>query len=194
MKRLAMTLALIATLPALTAQAQSDAVPVDQAALASEAAAAASSLGAALKTELETALQKGGPVAALGVCRLKAPDIAARISADSNLDVRRTSLKPRNPLNAPNAWQVDVLRTFESRKAAGEDPSALSYSALAEGEFRYMKAIPTAPVCLACHGEVLAPEVSAKLAELYPHDQATGFRLGDLRGAFAIVKPLTAKH
>lgn len=184
MKRPVLVLALYGCIQAQAAQA----TPPDQAALASEAAAAAASLGASLKTELEAALQNGGPVAALGVCRLKAPDIAARISARSGLDVRRTSLKPRNPLNAPTAWQADVLRAFESRKVAGQDPSNLSYSALVGGEFRYMQAIPTGPVCLACHGEALAPEVSAKLAELYPHDRATGFRLGDLRGAFVVVK------
>lgn len=184
MKRLVLVLALTGSMQALAVQA----TPPDQAALSSEAAAAAASLGTALKAELEAAMQNGGPVAALGVCRLKAPEISARISAEGNLDVRRTSLKPRNPLNAPNAWQAEVLRAFESRKAAGEDPSTLSYSALVAGEFRYMKAIPTAPVCLACHGEALAPDLAAKLAELYPHDRATGFRLGDLRGAFVVVK------
>ncbi|MBM4201831.1 MAG: DUF3365 domain-containing protein [Gammaproteobacteria bacterium] len=157
------------------------------------AAAAAQALGAALKAELEAAVHNGGPVAALGVCQLKAPDIAARISAESGLRVSRTSLRPRNPDNAPNAWQTEVLRTFEARKAAGEDPAYLSYSAVVDGEFRFMKAIPTAPVCLTCHGERLAPEVTARLAELYPQDQATGFRLGDLRGAFVIVKPAAAR-
>ncbi len=190
MKRTVLVLALSGSMQTLAAQAN----PPDQAALRSEAAAAAAGLGAALKAELEAAVQNGGPVAALGVCRLKAPDIAARISADSNLDVRRTSLKPRNPLNAPNAWQTEVLRAFESRKVAGEDPSTLSFSALVDGEFRYMKAIPTGPVCLACHGQALAPEVSAKLAELYPHDQATGFRLGDLRGAVVVIRKATTGH
>lgn len=155
--------------------AQLDSATPDTAALVSEAAAAAAGLGAALKAELEAAVQDGGPVSALGVCRLKAPEIAKWISEQSGLDVRRTSLKPRNPLNAPKAWQTDVLRTFESRKAAGDDPATLRYSAIVDGEFRYVKAIPTAPVCLVCHGEALAQDVSAKLAELYPHDQATGF-------------------
>jgi hypothetical protein len=39
-------------------------------------------------------------------------------------------------------------------------------------------------MCLACHGESLEPAVAAKLAAAYPKDQATGFRAGDLRGAF----------
>ena len=54
--------------------------------------------------------------------------------------------------------------------------------------FRYMKAIPTGALCLNCHGTTLAPEVAAKLHELYPADAATGFNAGDLRGAFTITE------
>ena len=58
-------------------------------------------------------------------------------------------------------------------------------------EFRFMKAIPTGAVCLKCHGTDLSPAVTAKLTELYPDDKATGFKEGDLRGAFVVVKNLT---
>ncbi|MFT6919058.1 MAG: hypothetical protein ACJA2G_001693 [Cognaticolwellia sp.] len=53
---------------------------------------------------------------------------------------------------------------------------------------RYMKAIPTGGLCLACHGSKLADDVSSKVNELYPNDQATGFKLGDIRGAFTLQK------
>ena len=56
--------------------------------------------------------------------------------------------------------------------------------------FRYMKAISTAALCLNCHGETLSPEVAVKIKELYPNDQAHGFKDGDLRGAFTVAKPL----
>jgi hypothetical protein len=39
-------------------------------------------------------------------------------------------------------------------------------------------------MCLQCHGANIAPPVAAKLAELYPEDQATGFAAGDFRGLF----------
>ncbi len=32
--------------------------------------------------------------------------------------------------------------------------------------------------------------VKAKLAELYPDDRATGYKEGDIRGAFTLSKPL----
>jgi hypothetical protein len=53
-----------------------------------------------------------------------------------------------------------------------------------------MKAIPTAKVCLACHGSAITPEVTAALDEAYPQDQARGYAEGDIRGAFSLSKPL----
>ena len=58
----------------------------------------------------------------------------------------------------------------------------------AEGQprFQYMSAIPTQGMCLKCHGTSIDPKVQAKLKELYPRDQATGFSEGELRGAFVV--------
>ncbi|EIJ33990.1 Tll0287-like domain-containing protein [Thiothrix nivea] len=174
------------------ASAEQGAVPaVDKAALAEEAKAAVQALGGTLKGELETAMKAGGPVEALDVCHTRAPEIAKAVSADKGMQVSRVSLKNRNPvMGAPNEWQTQVLNEFETRKAAGEDPAALAYAEVAGNEFRFMKAIPTGAVCLKCHGTEISPEVSAKLTELYPDDKATGFKEGDLRGAFVVVKNL----
>ena len=40
-------------------------------------------------------------------------------------------------------------------------------------------------MCLTCHGpvEAIPPEVRAVLRKRYPSDQATGYSVGDLRGA-----------
>ena len=54
-----------------------------------------------------------------------------------------------------------------------------------------MKAIPTAELCLACHGTKIDPVVAAKLTELYPRDQARGYKVGDIRGAFTFIEPLS---
>jgi hypothetical protein len=53
-----------------------------------------------------------------------------------------------------------------------------------------MKAIPTAAVCLVCHGETVEGALGEKIKALYPQDRATGYRLGDIRGAFTITQPL----
>jgi uncharacterized protein DUF3365 len=171
-----------------TASAQND-LPERMA----KARAAASDFGARLLAELQKAMADGGPVNAIGVCNTIAPEIAAEKSAATHTSVGRTSLKLRQPKNAPDAWELRQLENFEARKAAGENPAALEVGEFTEKDgkpiFRYMKAIPTAPLCLNCHGAQLSPEVAARLQALYPEDRATGFALGDLRGAFTITAP-----
>jgi hypothetical protein len=147
-----------------------------------------------LKKELQAGMQEGGPVNAVSVCNLTAPAIASTYSARNGWDVGRTSLKLRNPANAPDEWERSVLESFEERKRAGEDPAKMEYyEAIHEdgmSELRYMKAIPTAGLCLACHGEQLDSIVKARLETLYPDDQAVGYQVGDIRGAFTITQPL----
>lgn len=165
--------------------------PADLTMLVQEAKGATQALGGTLKGELEAAMKAGGPVEALNICHSRAPVIAQSISADKGMQVSRVSLKNRNPtMGVPTDWQIQVLNDFEARKAAGQDPATLLYAAKIGNEFRFMKAIPTGEMCLKCHGTNLSPEVSAKLKELYPDDKATGFKLGDLRGAFVVVKKL----
>jgi hypothetical protein len=153
---------------------------------------ATAALGASLKAELVQAMKAGGPLAAIEVCHLKAADISEVVTVETGMQVSRVSLKNRSPGNAPNDWQKAVLADFEARKQAGEAPGSINWhenpSAENGGEFRYMKAIPTAAVCLACHGEAVAQPVAEKIAALYPDDQATGYRSGELRGAFVVTR------
>ncbi len=148
----------------------------------------------ALQAELKTAMQAGGPVAAIDVCNTQAPQIAEEVSTAHGMNLSRVSLKNRSPGNVPGEWQTAVLEKFEARKAAGEDVGSLAWSETASvdggQEFRFMKAIPTGGICLACHGVTIAPDVKQQLAALYPEDRATGYSEGDIRGAFVVTKSL----
>jgi hypothetical protein len=191
------TAAAPADAPKAAEQAAAPAAPtaatpaVDKAALAEEAKAAVQALGGTLKGELEAAMKAGGPVDAMSVCHTKAPEIAKAVSSEKGLQVSRVSLKNRNPdMGKANEWQTAVLNDFEAKKAAGADPATLVHAEVVGSEFRFMKAIPTAAICLSCHGTELSPAVTAKLNELYPADKAIGYKEGDLRGAFVVVKNL----
>jgi hypothetical protein len=184
------------TSQAQTASADNDkataAAAIDKAALVDEAKSAVMALGGPLKTQLQAALKTGGPAEAVDICHKIAPELARSVSAEKGVDIMRVSLKNRNPeLGAPNAWQAAVLNEFEARKQSGEDPKTLSYAQIVDNQFRFMKAVPTAAVCLNCHGSDLKPEVTAKLNEWYPNDKATGYQEGDIRGAFVVTKNLT---
>jgi len=147
-----------------------------------------------LKQELQAGMQEGGPINAISVCNLSAPAIANTYSVSRGWDVGRTSLKVRNPANAPDAWERSVLESFEERKTAGEDPAKMEYHEVVRQDgvkqLRYMKAIPTAQLCLACHGESVDSITRTRLEKLYPEDQALGYKAGDIRGAFSISQPL----
>ncbi|MDM8565423.1 DUF3365 domain-containing protein [Candidatus Halobeggiatoa sp. HSG11] len=148
-----------------------------------------------LKSELVTAMKGDGPIAAIEVCNKKAPEITSKINKDAGFVIKRTSLKTRNADNAPDDWEKKVLAQFEERKTKGEAPKTLEFNEVVEADgkrqMRYMKAIPTGKPCTICHGETIAPPIQAKLKELYPDDQAIGFNVGDLRGAFSVTETIT---
>lgn len=151
-----------------------------------------------LKGELGKAMKEGGPIQAITVCNKVAPHIAEQLSAKYNMHVARTSLKTRNPNNAPDAWETKVLKQFEERHAKGESADKMAFAEVIEEggkkEFRFMKAIGMPPLekmpCLKCHGEHIDAKVAAKLDELYPDDKARGYKVGDIRGAFTIRQPM----
>jgi len=143
--------------------------------------------GGRLSAELKAAIEAGGPTAAIDVCKSVAPQIASDLSRTSGAKIGRTSLRIRNPANAPEPWQVEVLRRFDEQAAAGDAEDPLEYfEPDSAGGARYMKAIRMAPLCVVCHGPELPDDVRASLDNNYAYDQAVGYGIGDVRGAFTV--------
>ncbi len=156
-----------------------------------EAAALAAEFVGLLKPQLKQALAEGGPTHAIAVCADIAPGIADSLSAQSGWMVRRVSLKSRNASRAvPDSWERKVLLEFDRRQAAGEQAAELHFGEAVNGQYRYMQAQVVEPVCLVCHGKGLSDEVQATLKEYYPDDWATGYSLGEVRGAISLSAPL----
>ncbi len=150
-------------------------------------------LGGQLKAEM----QRNGPASAVGVCKEIAPQIAADLSHQTGWDVHRVGTRVRNPkTGTPDAWETKALATFDARLKQGEKPDTMELAEVVtepSGKYlRYAKAIVVQPQCLTCHGPVESiPEgVKARLRADYPMDQATGYRVGDLRGAVVVKRPL----
>ncbi len=164
--------------------------------LVKEAKQAIQGLMGDLQKQLKAALKEGGPTKAIEVCKDVAPAIAEKQSQAHGMTVARTALKFRNPDNAPDDYEKQVMEKFLEEIAAGKSAKELASAEIVEGEdgsrtFRFMKAIPTAEKpCLACHGSNIDPAVKAKIDAAYPNDQAVGFKAGDMRGAFTIQKKL----
>ena len=172
----------------------SQAVAVDTEQLTQQSQAAIKALGGELKSTLQASIKASGPVDTISVCNTQAPQISNKISTVKGLKVGRTSLKYRNQENKPDDWEKSVLEQFEQRKTNGEAVNAMDFSEMTEHKgnkvFRYMKAIVTDEVCMNCHGSNLAPPIASRIKSLYPDDKATGYKKGDIRGAFTVIQPV----
>lgn len=168
----------------------------DDVRLLEETRAVAAAMPPKLLMTLQEEMSKGGTVAAIAACRDKAPQMAREASAKTGWQIRRVSLKPRNPNAVPDAWEQAVLQEFDRRVAAGADATTLEKAEIVsvgdKNIYRYMKALPTNGICLGCHGNdsQIPANVRAKLRELYPDDLATGYTIGQVRGAVTIKRAL----
>ena len=147
-----------------------------------------------LKGTLMQELKKNGPVSAIHLCNRKAEEIA-NIFSVRGWTVGRTALRLRNAMqNTPDDFERETLKMFERKLKAGADPKTLERAEIVNEDghrvFRYMKAIVVKKPCLTCHGENIKPEVRDAIEASYPKDEATGFKLGDLRSAFTRRKAL----
>jgi hypothetical protein len=143
-----------------------------------------------LKPQLKQAMTDGGPTRAIGVCADVAPDIADSLTAQSGWIVKRVSLKSRNASRAiPDAWEQQVLKSFDRRQAGGEPPAEIHYGEKVGSRYRYMQAQGVEPMCLVCHGQNVSQPVLDALELYYPDDRATGYSLGQLRGAISVIAP-----
>lgn len=177
----------------LVAAACGDRAPGDAEVAAARARAsdAAAKLMGALFTELQAALAKGPPEQAIDVCADRAPAIARAIGAETGLSVRRTSLRTRNPANAPDEWE----RAWLERATRGGAPAVDDAEVVREGgryQLRYVRVVRLAEMCTTCHGapDTIPPAVREAVARRYPDDRATGFSPGDLRGVVSVRVPV----
>jgi hypothetical protein len=153
------------------------ALTATQTAQLGRAKAACEALGTRLKERLTSAIGAGGPVSAIDVCRVAAAEITAQVAAEQGVRIGRTSHRLRNPGNAAPDWAAAQVAKAEA---------GLSLRAGPEGVLGALLPIPTAAVCVTCHGPKasLAKPVLELLARHYPADQAVGFTVDQLRGWF----------
>ena len=163
-----------------------------------QARAAAVSLSTELRELLQKEMAAGGVKAGVQVCATVAQEKTRAFREREGRDVRRVSLRNRSLLNVPDEYERQVLESFD-RLDPEKRASAESYEVVRVGEkevLRYLRPIVTAQTCLGCHGDPakIDPAVKALLAESYPDDKATGFAVGDVRGAVSVRIPLEAGH
>ncbi len=142
-----------------------------------------------LGSKLKAALQAGGPEHALIVCQQLAEPSTMLVSEEfEGASIKRVSLKPRNPRNAPDGLDRKVLTGWQKQVDAGQDVPKSEMHSRDDGTAVFYRPIVTQDVCMNCHGDpaTFSQGLVERLAELYPKDKATGYGIDQLRGAFRV--------
>lgn len=143
---------------------------------------------AELSGQLSQAMAEGGVPNALKYCNVVAYPLVDSLSQVHDAIIRRTSLKVRNPKDAPTEAEKVMLQTYHEQAAAAEELKP-HVKQLEEGRIAFYAPIKIQPLCLSCHGKVgedIKQEHYDLIKQLYPEDEATGYELGELRGMWSI--------
>jgi len=149
-----------------------------------------------IKGVLIKEIQSNGIVSAVAVCSDTAHVLSNNFGLERGVFIKRVSNKNRNRFNYPDEYESEILDHFASMKQKGELNEKSEHSEIVTIEeikyIKYMKPIFIHAECLNCHGkdnEITDP-VRKIINKKYPQDKATGYSLGDLRGAVSIRKLL----
>ncbi|MBE7410730.1 MAG: DUF3365 domain-containing protein [Leptospiraceae bacterium] len=136
---------------------------------------------------LQTSIQKSGTSGAIEVCKDASPKMEENFSKLDKAKFRRVSLKNRNPDHFPNDWEKKAIENWE--KQISEKQTVNIFLEETDTEVRFLKPIFIInETCLKCHGDKeIDSQTKEKIAKLYPLDKATGYKMGDLRGAFSVI-------
>lgn len=140
-----------------------------------------------LSGNLKAAMKEGGPTHAVDFCNVHALELTDKVADSLGVEIRRTSVKNRNPNNAPRDYELAALETFETTWAEGKEPRG--YAREVDGKVLYFQPIMMQPACLNCHGEQggdINESTWQIINEKYPEDRAYGYALNEIRGMWSI--------
>jgi len=141
----------------------------------------------AVLRELTEALDRGGPMAALGSCHLDATSVTYRLGHEG-IAAGRTSDRLRSPTNVPPPWAANLVKAHAGARARDVEGFAVDLGT----KVGVLRPIAERPICATCHGPVdrISAPVRQALAERYPADRAVGFSEGEIRGWFWVELPV----
>jgi PAS domain S-box-containing protein len=114
--------------------------------------------------------------------------IGQLVAKDLDYTIRHTSLRYRNPQNAPDSFEITALEQFQ------KNPALTEIAAITEWQnqtvFRYLHSAQADKSCMTCHGDPTA--APAFLREIFPvdQDQAYHYQLDQVIGAVSVIIPM----
>ena len=141
-----------------------------------------------LSRNLQKAMQAGGVSNAIKYCNVAAMPLVDSLSKVHDAEIRRTSLRVRNPEDRPTPQELKQLQVYESQSNKGEKLQPVVQEIGAD-KIAFYAPIHVMPLCEKCHGKVgstLLEKDYQLIQQFYPEDQAIGYVSGDLRGMWSI--------
>lgn len=142
-----------------------------------------------IRNHLMQAMSADGISGAINYCNVAALPLTDSLSKEFNADIRRTSLKWRNPANEPNSKEREILEEYEQMHNKGETIKQKVIK-LNDDKLLYVRPIFAQGLCQNCHGSpgsTLSNENYDVIKKLYPNDKAIEYKSGDLRGMWSII-------
>lgn len=144
---------------------------------------------ASLLESLKKVIKEEGIPAAIEYCSVQALPLTDSLSKKYGATIRRSSLKLRNPANAPDTLEKQLMEAYHYNQE-NKLPLEENVQRIGQEYFLYSKPIRIgSPLCLNCHGTAgkeIANETLPLIDSLYPDDRARNYTVGDLRGIWSI--------
>jgi hypothetical protein len=143
----------------------------------------------ALGGQLKQAISEGGVPEAVKFCNVAAYPILDTLTTGLDAEIKRASLRIRNPKDAPTDSEREILEQYQTQLDNNQELQPV-VEIFDNDQVLYARPIVmNNALCLNCHGTVgtqVSDETNALLKSLYPEDNAIGHQLGDLRGIWSI--------
>ncbi len=144
-----------------------------------------------LGERLHIAMRKKGAEYAVNFCSTEAMRLTDSVSNALGLTIRRLAKKYRNPKNETLGLDSLIFKHYILRWLSRQRLKAIILPD-SHGHPVYYHPIKVKHFCLTCHGEpgkTMDANLAEKIKKQYPHDEATGFKEGQLRGMWSITFP-----
>lgn len=141
-----------------------------------------------LGSKLQHEIQTNGLLAAAKFCNSNALILTEEVNLRQveGVSVKRISLKERSPANIPSQDEAETLSSMQTLHDEKKLPAYIIKEDLKAYKY-YKPLVIKQDACLKCHGDLTTnPGLSAYFKENYPQDKATGYKMGDLRGAILV--------
>jgi hypothetical protein len=131
---------------------------------------------------------------ALAYCSVAAVPLTESAAQAQRVGLRRITEKARNPAGKADAAELPILKWFSQLTHSTNTPPPVVTNFTTTEVSVFLPIVITNALCLKCHGEPgkdITPADMDVIRGIYPHDEATGYQQGNLRGAWRVDIPVS---